>query len=137
MSYGNWKIVREIWAQVLKANHGIVPQSQIVLFLQILAKCVSSQVIHQVWLFFAVVDCQLSAWSEWSSCDRSCGKGVQSRTRVIVQHPSPGKPPCDALEQKRACMGTRCSLIDRKYKSPIRGWYKDLERNLIYFTKLL
>ena len=72
-------------------------------------------------IFFAVVDCQLSAWSEWSSCDRSCGKGVQSRTRVIVQHPSPGKPPCGSLDQKRGCLGTRCSRKDRKYKSPIRG----------------
>ena len=63
-----------------------------------------------------MVECQLSAWSEWSSCDRSCGKGIQSRTRVIVQHPSPGKPPCGALDQKRGCIGTRCSRRDRKYK---------------------
>ncbi len=67
------------------------------------------------------MDCQLSAWSEWSACDRTCGKGVQKRTRVVVQHPSPGRPPCDSLEQKRGCLGTRCSRRDRKYKSPIRG----------------
>ena len=34
--------------QAFKANHGIVPKSQIARFLQILDKCVSSQVIHQV-----------------------------------------------------------------------------------------
>lgn len=67
-----------------------------------------------------LIDCQLSAWSEWSGCDRSCGKGVQSRTRVIIQHPSPGRPPCDALEQKRGCLGSRCSARYRKYRSPIR-----------------
>ena len=78
--------------------------------------------------FFSVVECKLSSWSEWSGCDRKCGKGVQSRSRVIVQHPSAGRPPCEPLEQKRGCMGTRCSKRDRKYKNPIRGkkyiaWY--------------
>lgn len=67
-----------------------------------------------------LLECQLSSWSEWSKCDRRCGKGVQSRSRVIVQHPSPGMPPCETLEQKRVCQGTRCSRRDRKFKSPIR-----------------
>jgi len=66
-----------------------------------------------------VVECKLSSWSEWSGCDRKCGKGVQSRSRVIVQHPSAGRPPCKPLEQKKGCMGTRCSKRD-KYKNPIR-----------------
>jgi len=67
-----------------------------------------------------VTECKLSSWSEWSGCDRKCGKGVQSRSRVIIQHPSPGSRPCDPLEQKRGCVGTRCSKKDRKYKNPIR-----------------
>lgn len=94
----------------------------------------SIRAAQKVELFFCfvitVADCKLSEWSEWSSCDRSCGKGVQSRTRVVVQHPSPGRPPCEALEQKRGCLGYRCSLIDRKYKSPIRGKY------LVIFKRL-
>ena len=29
-------------------------------------------------------------------------------------------PPCETLEQKRVCQGTRCSRRDRKFKSPIK-----------------
>ena len=83
---------------------------------------VPAQVFDKCFSFsFLVVECKLSSWSEWSGCDRKCGKGVQSRSRVIVQHPSAGRPPCEPLEQKRGCMGTRCSKRDRKYKNPIRG----------------
>lgn len=66
-----------------------------------------------------VIHCEVSKWSMWSTCDRSCGKGIQSRTRLITQHPSPGGKRCPALSQKRACLGNRCSAKYKKYKSPI------------------
>ena len=72
----------------------------------------------------SVVNCDVSKWSKWSSCDRSCGKGVQSRTRLIIQHPSPGGKRCPSLSQNRACLGNRCSAKYRKYKNPIVGKYK-------------
>jgi len=68
---------------------------------------------------FEVVNCEVSKWSMWSSCDRSCGKGIQSRTRLIVQHPSLGGKRCPSLSQNHACLGNRCSAKNRKYKSPI------------------
>ena len=35
-------------------------------------------------LSFLVVECKLSSWSEWSGCDRKCGKGVQSRYSIYI-----------------------------------------------------
>ena len=70
----------------------------------------------------------------WSTCDRSCGKGIQSRTRLITQHPSPGGKRCPALSQKRACLGNRCSAKYKKYKSPIVGKCRELHLIGIYFT---
>ena len=71
----------------------------------------------------------------WSTCDRSCGKGIQSRTRLITQHPSPGGKRCPALSQKRACLGNRCSAKYKKYKSPIVGKCRELHLIGIYFTR--
>ena len=76
---------------------------------------------NQFIVSFVVVNCEVSKWSMWSSCDRSCGKGIQSRTRLISQHPSPGGKRCPTLSQSRACLGNRCSAKYRKYKSPIVG----------------
>ncbi|XP_059091506.1 somatomedin-B and thrombospondin type-1 domain-containing protein-like [Tigriopus californicus] len=67
-----------------------------------------------------VRDCSVSSWSVWSTCDSSCGPGIQTRTRLITTHPSPGGKSCDPLEQKRTCLGGRCDRKYWKYKSPIR-----------------
>jgi len=67
-----------------------------------------------------VVDCEVSKWSEWGRCDAMCGKGKQTRKRIITRHPSPGGARCGQLEQKRNCLGTRCSRRYLRYKNPIR-----------------
>ncbi|XP_040579767.1 somatomedin-B and thrombospondin type-1 domain-containing protein [Lepeophtheirus salmonis] len=66
-----------------------------------------------------VTDCVTSDWSEWSECNQNCGVGVKSRSRVIVQYPSPGGKSCGSLNQNRRCVGQRCSMYQRQYKSPI------------------
>ena len=88
---------------------------------------------NMIWIFL-VIHCEVSKWSMWSTCDRSCGKGIQSRTRLITQHPSPGGKRCPALSQKRACLGNRCSAKYKKYKSPIVGKNRELNFIGIYFT---
>jgi len=40
---------------------------------------------------FIAIDCEVTEWSEWSGCSASCGKGTESRSRLITQHPSVGK----------------------------------------------
>lgn len=39
-------------------------------------------------------DCQLSEWSEWRECSKSCGGGQRSRSREIYQHAQHGGEPC-------------------------------------------
>lgn len=40
------------------------------------------------------VDCQVSSWSEWSSCSGLCGGGSKSRSRVVDVHAQYGGQPC-------------------------------------------
>lgn len=55
-----------------------------------------------------MVDCQVSEWTPWSECDKSCGTGVMLRTRKIIRAPQNGGKHCPSLTQKRSCQGIRC-----------------------------
>ncbi|XP_039960129.1 somatomedin-B and thrombospondin type-1 domain-containing protein isoform X2 [Bactrocera tryoni] len=55
-----------------------------------------------------VVDCQVSEWTAWSECDKSCGTGVMLRTRKIIRAPQNGGKHCPSLTQKKSCLGIRC-----------------------------
>ncbi|KAK0156832.1 hypothetical protein PV327_011586, partial [Microctonus hyperodae] len=49
------------------------------------------------------VDCVVSDWGTWSSCDNECGVGIQSRIRVVTQSKQNGGKHCPQLEQSRIC----------------------------------
>ncbi|CAD5120042.1 DgyrCDS8623 [Dimorphilus gyrociliatus] len=57
-------------------------------------------------------DCQLSPWSSWSSCSKTCGpKMIKVRTRRILQQPVNYGRPCPKesdLEQKSYCKIIPC-----------------------------
>lgn len=55
-----------------------------------------------------VVDCQVTAWGHWTTCDTDCGPGTMSRTRSIKVHPQNGGRHCPSLEQKRGCQLSNC-----------------------------
>ncbi|XP_002058183.3 uncharacterized protein vex isoform X1 [Drosophila virilis] len=55
-----------------------------------------------------VLDCQVGDWGAWSECDKSCGAGMMTRTRQILQAVQNGGKHCPSLLQKRACQGYRC-----------------------------
>lgn len=62
-------------------------------------------------------DCQLSDWSEWQLCDRSCGGGQTIRSRSIAAHAAAGGSMCTAaLQETLACNTGSCSL----YHQPCR-----------------
>ncbi|XP_072393036.1 somatomedin-B and thrombospondin type-1 domain-containing protein [Diabrotica undecimpunctata] len=55
-----------------------------------------------------VVDCQVTSWGPWTSCDTDCGPGTMSRSRSIKVHPENGGRHCPSLEQKRGCQVSNC-----------------------------
>ncbi|CAJ1447503.1 unnamed protein product [Effrenium voratum] len=59
------------------------------------------------------VDCQVSLWSNWDSCDKTCGAGEQQRHRQVQVYPMNGGMPCPvSLRELRPCAMNSCSAID-------------------------
>ena len=56
------------------------------------------------------VNCQVSAWSDWSMCSKTCGGGTQTRTRMVTQPPMNGGTACPALSETRACNTQACAM---------------------------
>ncbi|XP_036396447.1 thrombospondin type-1 domain-containing protein 7B [Megalops cyprinoides] len=48
-------------------------------------------------------DCVVSAFSAWSGCSRTCGPGLQHRTRAVLAAPVYGGADCPNLTQTRTC----------------------------------
>ncbi|KAH8240489.1 hypothetical protein KR038_003497 [Drosophila bunnanda] len=59
-------------------------------------------------LDFPVLDCQVGDWGPWSECDKSCGTGMMTRSRQVLQAAQNGGKHCPTLQQKRGCQGYRC-----------------------------
>ncbi|KAL8437124.1 hypothetical protein Efla_007095 [Eimeria flavescens] len=49
------------------------------------------------------VDCQVTAWGEWTSCTVTCGGGQQQRQRSVVRHASNGGKECPTLLEVQPC----------------------------------
>nr|XP_046249804.1 spondin-1b isoform X2 [Scatophagus argus] len=54
------------------------------------------------------VDCMVSEWSEWSECNKSCGKGHTIRTRMVKLEPQFGGSPCPETIQRKKCKIRKC-----------------------------
>ena len=54
------------------------------------------------------VNCEVSAWSDWSSCSVPCGGGTQSRKRTVIVQPQFGGALCPELEEYQACNTQAC-----------------------------
>ena len=65
------------------------------------------------------VDCEVSAWTEWDACDRTCGSAHARRQRQITQFPRHGGSLCPGdLVQMKACNLPNCDLKDCQ----VSGW---------------
>jgi hemicentin len=53
-------------------------------------------------------DCQVSSWTEWSSCTSPCGGGLQNRTRTVTSPAQNGGLRCPALIDYQACNVASC-----------------------------
>jgi len=56
------------------------------------------------------VDCQLSDWSSWGTCDSDCGTGSNTRTRSIVTAPTVDGAPCGDTTDEGACNTQACPV---------------------------
>uniref|UniRef100_A0A5F8H5A1 Spondin-1 n=1 Tax=Monodelphis domestica TaxID=13616 RepID=A0A5F8H5A1_MONDO len=54
------------------------------------------------------IDCELTEWSQWSECNKSCGKGHMIRTRMIKMEPQFGGAPCPETVQRKKCRIRKC-----------------------------
>ncbi|XP_076144187.1 spondin-1a isoform X1 [Alosa pseudoharengus] len=55
------------------------------------------------------MDCILTEWSEWSECNKSCGKGHIIRTRMVKMEPQFGGNACPETVQRNKCKIRKCS----------------------------
>ena len=60
-------------------------------------------------------DCEVSDWTQWSTCSKSCDIGESTRTRRVVHHARRGGQPCPPLLEKKWCGSARS--CNRKYFS--------------------
>uniref|UniRef100_H2ZLG8 Spondin-like TSP1 domain-containing protein n=1 Tax=Ciona savignyi TaxID=51511 RepID=H2ZLG8_CIOSA len=53
-------------------------------------------------------NCQVSHWSFWGTCSKSCGAGTQSRSRTVTVSPANCGSACPPLQDSKACTGIQC-----------------------------
>lgn len=59
------------------------------------------------------VDCQMSSWTSWSVCDRTCGGGQSQRQRQVERFPKNNGATCpQELLQTRGCTLQACDSKD-------------------------
>ncbi|XP_040893630.1 spondin-1b isoform X3 [Toxotes jaculatrix] len=66
------------------------------------------------------IDCMLSEWTEWSECNKSCGKGHIIRTRMVKLEPQFGGSLCPETVQRKKCKIRKCP--GKRADCRIRRW---------------
>jgi hypothetical protein len=56
------------------------------------------------------IHCKVSTWSEWEECSKSCGAGIRTRSREVLQLPTSGGYVCPELSEIRRCNEHSCPL---------------------------
>ena len=56
------------------------------------------------------VDCQMSGWSGWSACSKTCGSGTQTQTRTIISQAQNGGAPCGNTTNTQLCNTQSCAV---------------------------
>jgi len=73
--------------------------------------CIGS--LREVTSCFARVDCEVSSWTDWDQCDKTCGGGQQMRHRQVTKNPANGGTPCpEVLIETQGCALSPCRRRD-------------------------
>jgi len=56
------------------------------------------------------VDCQMTKWSKWGTCSKTCGGGAHTRTRTVEVEGSNGGKVCEATEETQECNADACPI---------------------------
>jgi len=72
------------------------------------AKCPVLEVTRKCNMRACPVDCKMTQFGPWSQCTKSCGGGVQTRSRTIEQAPLHGGMPCGETVVQRVCGVKSC-----------------------------
>jgi len=72
------------------------------------------------------IDCQVSAWSEWTDCTVSCGIGWTTRKRTVLHNAGNGGRSCPKkMDRKKKCRQMPCP-------ANTKFWYQGNWRHLTY-----
>ncbi|XP_071486334.1 thrombospondin type-1 domain-containing protein 7A-like [Diadema antillarum] len=58
------------------------------------------------------VDCEVTIWSNWSSCSEPCGQGERTRTRTSTVSPIQGGRACPLLAETQMCFERSCDQLE-------------------------
>ena len=60
-------------------------------------------------IFLFPVDCAMGGWSDWSGCSQTCGDGIATRSREVVEQPLNGGLACSDRNESRNCKIEPCA----------------------------
>ena len=68
-----------------------------------------STVINTLIQIIISVPCEWDDWGEWGTCSKTCGGGLETRTRKIKQREAFGGAPCTGNDtESRPCAMNEC-----------------------------
>ena len=65
------------------------------------------------------IDCLVSDWSKWSTCDTTCGKGFKNRSRTIIRNQANNGSACPILQESETCWSKKECPVD----CSVSDWY--------------
>lgn len=54
------------------------------------------------------VNCVVGVWGLWSKCSKTCGHGIETRTRMVTTEADQGGAACPILQEEQNCMIRTC-----------------------------